>query len=109
MIQRVAAWFSPLRVFNWLTWRVPRTSNNGSSGVRSGLPNCVTSVDSRVSSTVSPELRRVRSTLAASSAACAWTEQNNRPCISASNKTVKRVIEFFPDPDVVAVRTRICA
>jgi hypothetical protein len=72
MIQRVVARLSPLRVFNWLTWRVPRTSNNGSSGVRSGLPNWVTSLDSRVSSTVSPEFRRLRSTLATSSAAWAW-------------------------------------
>ncbi|VVM96603.1 hypothetical protein PS659_03134 [Pseudomonas fluorescens] len=38
-IQRVVAWFSPLRVLSWLTWRVPRTSNSGSSAVRSGLPN----------------------------------------------------------------------
>ncbi|MNP48553.1 hypothetical protein D3C76_1426820 [compost metagenome] len=107
-IQRVVAWLSPLRVFNWLTWRVPRTSNRGSSGVRSGLPNWVTSLDSRVSSIVSPEFRRARSTLATSSAAWACTTQSSKAGSGASMKAVKRVIEFFPDPDVVAVRTRIC-
>ncbi|MNN21918.1 hypothetical protein D3C81_1352550 [compost metagenome] len=104
MIQRVVARLSPFRVLSWLTCRVPRTSNNASSAVRSGLPNWVTSLVSRVSSTVSPEFRRLRSTLAVSSAAWAVAVQSSR----GSKRAVKRVIECFPDPDVVAVRTRIC-
>ncbi len=69
MIQRVVAWLSPSSVVSWLIWRVPLTSNCASRGDRSGLPNWVTSLDCTVSSTVSPELRRLRSTLATRSAA----------------------------------------
>ncbi|MNP49434.1 hypothetical protein D3C76_1436180 [compost metagenome] len=77
-IQRVVARFSPSRVVNWLTWRVPRTSNKAWSGPRSGLPNKVASLDSRVSSTVSPEFRRLRSTLAVSCAAWVPEAQSSK-------------------------------
>ncbi|MNF02256.1 hypothetical protein D3C80_2013780 [compost metagenome] len=69
MIQRVARSFLPLKVPSWLICRVPSTSKSLSRGVRSGLPNRVGSEDSRVSSTVSPSLKRVRSTLAVKPAA----------------------------------------
>src|SRR5476649_2186830 len=103
MIQRVVAWLSPPKVVSWLIWRVPLTSNCASRGDRSGLPNWVTSLDSTVSSTVSPELRRLRSTLATRFAAWAWPAVN----ASRSRRVVRRLIESCPD--VVAVRTRICA
>ncbi len=103
MIQRVVACLSPPRDLNWLTWRVPRTSNWLASGSRSGLPNWVTSADSRVSSTDSPEFRRMRSTLAINPSA--WAGRT--PHSSHSQRTEKRVV-IGSCPDGAVVRTRIC-